>query len=45
MCSSNILRWAREYVEALNEDKKIKVEEHETRQERDLAKVKVVTEK
>ena len=45
MCFIVLHRWAREFVEALNEDKRIKAEEHETRRERDLEKVKVVTEK
>ncbi|KAF6021040.1 CCDC77 [Bugula neritina] len=38
-------RWAREFLEAINEDQKIKAEEHETRSERDLEKVKTITQK
>jgi len=38
-------RWAREFLEAMNEDQKIKAEEHETRSERDLEKVKTITQK
>ena len=34
MCFIVLRRWAREFVEALNEDKRIIAEEHETRRER-----------
>lgn len=41
----SLTRWSKEYIEALDEDKKIKNEENETRRARDLEKVKVITEK
>lgn len=40
-----LFRWAKEFIEALDEDKRIKAEEHETCQERDLHKIQILTEK
>ncbi|XP_067936463.1 coiled-coil domain-containing protein 77-like [Watersipora subatra] len=38
-------RWGKEFLEALEEDKKIKQEEEETRRQRDAEKLKVISEK
>lgn len=45
VASLSCFRWAKEFIEALNEDKRIKETENETVRERDLHKIKILTEK